>query len=169
MHVKTESSWIKHLDFIGVDLLCLNITFVLAYFLRCGIHNMYVSKIYRELILVTIILHFCVVFFKNYYSGILNRGYFDEFKKVLFHNAILTSLIFSYLFIMQRGSAYSRIVLVSFFLMNTIAMYMMHIILKYIQRKREVSEVHTQKILVISTPELINEAIDKIMDGPDKR
>lgn len=169
MHVKTESSWIKHLDFIIADLLCLNATFVLAYFLRCGIHNVYASKIYRELILITIFLHFCVIFFRNYYSGILKRGYFDEFKKVLFHNVILTALIFSYLFIMQRGSAYSRIVLVSFFLMNTIAMYMIHIILKYVQRKKEVSEVYAQKILVISTPHLVNEAINKIIDGPDKK
>lgn len=34
MHKKNASDWRKHLDFIVVDIICLHIAFLLAYFLR---------------------------------------------------------------------------------------------------------------------------------------
>lgn len=79
MHIRTPNSWIKHLDFIFADLLCLNATLLLAYFLRSGIKNMYALSGYRMLVIVMMILHFCIAFFSDYYSGILGRGYFIEF------------------------------------------------------------------------------------------
>ena len=100
MHIRTKNSWIKHLDFIIVDLLCLNATFLFAYFLRNrGISNMYAEREYRMIVIVAIILHFCISFFSNYYSGILKRGYFQEFKKVVIHNAELAGLLFGFMFI----------------------------------------------------------------------
>lgn len=169
MHVRVKNSWIKHFDFIIADLLCLNITFFFAYFLRHRTWDMYLNNGYRSLVIITMILHFCVMLFSNYYSGILSRGYLNEFKKVLIHNMVLTGLIFSYMFIVQLSASYSRIMIVSFFLLDTVAMYMIHIILKYIQRKSGKQEVFKQKILVVSTPKMAEEAISKIMSGPDKK
>ncbi len=168
MHIRARNSWVKHLDFIFADLICINITFLFAYFLRFGIHNMYAMENYRNIIIVAMILHFCVSFFSNCYSGILNRGYFQEFKKVFFHNVKLVGILFAYMFATQSGSTYSRIMLVSFFLMDTLAMYALHICLKYVLKKRGVSEAVQQKALVVSKPELVEEAIRKITDGPDK-
>ncbi|MFQ9516357.1 MAG: sugar transferase [Eubacterium sp.] len=167
MHVR-KNSWMKHLDFILADLLCINVTFLLAYFSRCGFHNMYAHNGYRNLVIIAMIMHFCISFFRNYYSGILHRGYFDEFRIVVVHNILLIGLLFAYMFVLQLGNSYSRIVLVSFFLMDIITMYLTHIVLKYIQRKHVVQETKQQKILVVSTPELIEETIEKVMDGPDK-
>lgn len=167
MYVR-KKGWIKHLDFIFADLICINITFLFAYFLRCGFHNMYAIPGYRMLLVVAMILHFCISFFSNYYSGILNRGYFDEFRIVVLHNIALIGLLFAYLFVLQIGNKYSRIVLIAFLLMNVITMYLTHITLKYMQRKRIIQEYRQQRILIFSTPELAEEAIDKIMDGPDK-
>lgn len=170
MHIRTKNSWIKHLDFIIVDLLCLNATFLFAYFLRNrGISNMYAERGYRMIVIVAIILHFCISFFSNYYSGILKRGYFQEFKKVVIHNAELAGLLFGFMFITQVSNALSRIIIVAFFLMDTIAMYLVHIIMKKIlQRKVSVQESRQTKVLLFSTPELAAESIEKIMEGPDK-
>lgn len=169
MHVRVRNSWIKHFDFIIADLVCLNLIFLFTYFLRHRKWDMYLNNDYRNLVIVVVILHLCVMFFSNFYSGILSRGYLDEFKKVLIHNVALTGLMFAYLFGVQLSDIYSRIMLVSFFFMDTVAMYMVHIILKYIQRKSGKQEVFKQKILVIATPKLAEEAVSKIISGPDKK
>ena len=43
MYVK-KNSWVKHLDFILADLLCINLTLLIAYFLRNGVRNVYALK-----------------------------------------------------------------------------------------------------------------------------
>ena len=168
MHIKDKNSWMKHFDFILADLLCLNVTFLFAYFLRSGIHNMYRLEGYRMLVVVMMILHFCIVFFTNYYSGILNRGYFNEFKKVFIHNIVLVALLFAYMFILQTGNSYSRIVVISFLFMDTITMYLVHISLKHFLKKRGVNEYKQQNILIIADTELAEDSVKKVMDGPDK-
>jgi exopolysaccharide biosynthesis polyprenyl glycosylphosphotransferase len=167
MYVK-KNGWIKHLDFILADLLCINLTFLLAYFLRCGFHNMYALSGYRMIILVAMILHFCISFFSNYYSGILKRGYIKEIKMVILHNIVLIGALFAYMFVLQIGDNYSRIVLVAFFFMNIITMYIVHITLKYILRKRVVQIAKQQRLLVVTTAKLAQETIERLMDGPDK-
>lgn len=90
MHIK-KSSWIKHFDFILADLICLNITFNLAYWLRHGIANVYEIKDYRMIMIMIMVLHFCITYFSNWYSGILKRGYFGEFQKVFIYNLEIDS------------------------------------------------------------------------------
>ena len=85
MYVK-KNSWVKHLDFILADLLCINLTLLIAYFLRNGVRNVYALKEYRTLLFAIMALHFCISFFSNTYSDILRKGYFQEFKRVLVHN-----------------------------------------------------------------------------------
>ena len=94
MHIK-KSSWIKHFDFILADLICLNITFNLAYWLRHGIANVYEIKDYRMIMIMIMVLHFCITYFSNWYSGILKRGYFGEFQKVFIYNLEMIAVVFS--------------------------------------------------------------------------
>lgn len=167
MHIRVKNSWIKHWDFILADFLCLNVTFLFAYFLRSGINNMYALSGYRMLVIVMIIMHFCIIFFSNCYSGILSRGYFDEFRKVFVHNVELVGLLLAYMFVLQIGNVYSRIVLISFLFMDTLTMYLVHISLKYFLKKHGVNELRKKNILIISDADLAEESIKKVVNGPD--
>lgn len=81
----------------------------------------------------------------------------------------LTLLVFAYMFIGQLGNEYSRIMLIAFFPMDTIMMYLGHIIWKYALRKKGKWEVSEQKILIVTTPEFAEQAVNKITTGPDKK
>lgn len=169
MHARAKSSWIKHLDFIFADLICLNVTFLFAYCLRNrGIYNIYADRDYRMLVIVAMILHFCISFFSNHYSKILKRGYFLEFKKVFFHNIELTGFLLAFMFVVQLSNSFSRIIIAAFFVMDTIAMYFVHIIMKYIYGKSTVRESKQTNVLLFSTLELAPESIEKIMQGADR-
>ncbi len=168
MHVK-KSSWIKHFDFILADLVCLNITFNLAYWLRHGVANIYDIRDYRMVVIMIMILHFCISYFSNCYSGILRRGYFIEFQKVLIYNAEMIALVFSYLFIMQISIQYSRLILISFFLLNTLGMYLVHISLKKIISSNDRLAGHNRiKILLLADDKLAEQSIKLVQNGHDK-
>ena len=168
MHLK-KNSWLKHWDFILVDLLCLNLTFLFAYWLRLGFGNMYRLFEYRRMVILILALHFCIAFFSNCYSGILRRGYLRELKVVITYNVELIGLMFAYLFIIQRGGSYSRVILVGFFFMNIIAMYLMHIILKKIYGLIYLKDSKNKpKLLILASEDRVEQAIKKLQNGPDK-
>lgn len=168
MHIR-KSSWIKHLDFIFADLICLNITFNFAYWLRHGVTNIYAIRDYRMVIIMIMILHFCITYFSNWYSGILKRGYFNEFQKVLAYNLEMIGVLFSYLFVMQISYQYSRVILVGYFFINTICMYMVHITLKKIINDNEgMAKRNRTKILLLVSEDLAENSVQLVLDGHDK-
>ncbi len=169
MHVRVKNSWIKHLDFIVADLVAINITFLLAYFLRLHVWDLYMHDVYRSLIIVLMILHLSLALLSNFYSGILGRGYLNELKKVIGHNLVLTGLLFFYMFAVQVSNDVSRIMLISFFLLDTILMYLWHIVMKYYLRKRGGRITEKKKVLVVTSSDFAKKAIRKLTEGPDKR
>lgn len=167
MHTE-KSSWLKHWDFIVADLICLNITFLCAYWLRNGFRNMYALSGYRMLVFVAIILQLFISFSSNNYSGILRRGYLKEFKVVLVQNIELIAFMFGYMFVLQIGEQFSRIMLLAFFFMNTLAIYLAHIILKKIYKNKNTTGEGQIKMLVVSSEKYAGETIEKLLNGTDK-
>lgn len=167
MHLK-KNGWLKHWDFILVDVLCLNLTFLAAYWIRLGFGNMYAEQDYRMMVILATALHFCIAFFTNCYSGILKRGYFNELRIAVVYNVELFGLMLAYLFVMQKGDIYSRTILIGFFFLNTIAVYMWHIIMKKIHQLHEKDTADKRKILIIANEKDVENVIEKIKTGPDK-
>ena len=80
MYNGTSNKWTKHFDFIIVDVICINVAFFLATLIYSGSGHMYNTSLYRNVTISLTLIHFCVAFFRNGYSGILRRGYLKEIK-----------------------------------------------------------------------------------------
>ena len=93
MYKIATSSWMKHFDFMVIDIISLELAFMLAYILRFGWELPYTTKIYAILGVIIPIFHVFIVFFTEEYTGVLRRGYLKEFKAVLRHNCILIALL----------------------------------------------------------------------------
>ena len=52
MYRKKSNGWFKHFDFIIIDLLCVQFSYVLAYFFRHGLTNLYEVELYRNMALM---------------------------------------------------------------------------------------------------------------------
>ena len=81
MHIKSKYRWMKHLDFIIIDAILLNVSMILAYVIRTRNFKMFLHSEYRSIAVIVTILHLLIVLFSSTYSDILYRGYFTEFKK----------------------------------------------------------------------------------------
>lgn len=170
MHEKARKSWIKHLDFIIVDILFLFLSIWSSYFLRNGSKGIFWDSKYRTLMIIAVLVHMCVALSMNFYSGIVKRGYFIEFRKVIAHNMIVFGMILLYMFTLKEGETYSRAILISSFITNTVLMYITHCINKKICRTRRDKGTYRgskNKMVVATTEKLAEGTLKSLANGPD--
>lgn len=112
MYKKSPKGWLKHIDFMLIDYVCLQIAFLLAYWVKHGIRSPYVEGPYRRMAVMITFFELFVAFFCESYKDILKRGKIQEGIAVVKHVVVLMLLSTFYLFILQEGDSYSRSALV---------------------------------------------------------
>ena len=161
MYRKNTKGWLKHIDFIILDLICLQIAFVLAYSIRHGNIHLYNDFLYRNMAIIIELIDLMVLLLFGTLKGVLKRGHYKEFVKTLNHVLIVGLLAVLYLFAIQKGIMFSR-----FVLFLAIAIYL---VLTYIVRevwkvhiKKGVNNGNRRKLLIVSSSDIANLVIDNI-------
>ena len=166
MYKKSPQGWLKHWDFILVDIICLQLAFVVAYFVRMGFGNPYSDQMYRTVALVFVLCQIVVMFLGQSYQDILRRGYYIEFTKTAKHVLMVILLSVLYLFATQQAVNYSRLTL-----FYTAFLYLCFDYVGRVWRKKYVLKMNATKkkeksmVVVVSLSEA-RETIEKILSGP---
>ena len=113
MYERSAEGWAKHLDFILLDMICLEISLVLAYMLRHGIHNPLTIDSYRNLSIVVLFLDFALLLLLETLKNVLKRGAQTEVARTVRHAVLLTLVLIAYLFAIHDGHDYSRVTIFS--------------------------------------------------------
>lgn len=108
MYRKNSSGWVKHIDFIILDLLCVQLAFYLSYVLRQGDWNPYVVPLYRNMAIFVELADIIIIFLFESYKNVLKRGYYKEFATSVKQAVMLLLIVSLYLISVQDGNAYSR-------------------------------------------------------------
>ena len=116
MYEKARNSWLKHLDFIVLDLLCLQLSFSLSYFILQHLTFAYSVIFYRYQAIVLVILQLLIVFFTQPYKDIVRRGPYKEFVKTIQNAFFIMFADIVYLFAVHQIIMISR----RFFVMITL-------------------------------------------------
>ena len=96
MYRKKGREWTKHVDFMLLDILCIQLAFIAAYIFRFGISNPYMDKDYRILGIAFLFIDFVVEIVADSFKNVLKRGYFDEFISTCKH-VILVEVVTTFL------------------------------------------------------------------------
>ena len=103
MYQKENSSWVKHADFTICDMLCLQLAFILAYWLKNGINQPYHIELYRNVAVVMIFIQLIATFFNESFSGVLRRGALEELKKTFEQCTLVCFLALAYMFLTKSA------------------------------------------------------------------
>lgn len=106
MYKKSAEGWLKHWDFILLDIICLQLSFVIAYYLRQGDGNLYSDHLYSGVAISFILCQIAVMFFSQSYQGILKRGYYAEFTKTVKHVCMVMLLSMAYLLLPSNRNSF---------------------------------------------------------------
>ena len=158
MQIREKYTWLKHLDFMIVDLISLFISFVLSYWLKFGRIDFVVSDAWMRLLLIILLLNIVITLFTSPYSGIFRRSYYMEIERALelaVLNLVATSVL---IYLFKMGESFSREV---FFVMYGIY-FVLSLLMKYIWKKLLVS-----KRITIKSPKTVSLFI--VTDGKNVR
>lgn len=166
MYKKSPQGWLKHWDFILLDIFCLQLAFVVAYLVRQGLENPYSDQIYRTVAFVFMLCQIVVMFLGQSYQDILKRGYYIEFTKTAKHVLMVMLLSVLYLFATQQAVSYSRLTL-----FYTAFLYLCFDYVGRVWHKENVLKKNATKkkeksmVVVVSLAEA-KETIEKILSAP---
>ena len=153
MYKREKKSWLKHLDFIIADLICLQAAFIIAYMFRLGWHLPYSSEPYERLAVVMVLIDLCVVFFFEPYNGILRRGKFQEVNACITYTTIIFACILIYMVATKQTEIYSRKVIFAYWLIAMLFVYMERVCLKKLIRSRLRKEKNLSVMILLTTAE----------------
>ena len=136
MYRQRTTGWLKHLDFMLLDLFALQISFLLACKIRHGWDSPGLPWEYWGVNLTLICADLLVLFFSESLRDILRRGLWKELVQCAKSAGVVTLFSVFYLFSVQAGIVYSRMVCILtgglYFLLN----YLIRISWKRIIRNR---------------------------------
>lgn len=111
MYQKSTKGWMKHYDFILLDLLSLQAAFIIAYMIRHGVRSPYVVPTYRNMAVYLIITDMVVLLLFETMKSVIKRGYYRELAATLRQVIMVELLSCLYLFTFRESNGYSRSVL----------------------------------------------------------
>jgi FlaA1/EpsC-like NDP-sugar epimerase len=162
MYKLANSGWLKHFDFMVIDIFLLEAAFIISYMIRFGFSSPFATAIYAVLGVILPILHIFIVFFTEEYSGILRRGYLKELKAVLKHNSILVAMVTFYMFMTQQSMDYSRSMLFTFWGINIVFQWAGRAFLKKVLLMAYSNERNLSYMLVVTSKAVAERTINQL-------
>lgn len=74
MYRKKGREWTKHVDFMLLDILCIQLAFIAAYIFRFGTGNPYMDRDYRIFGIAFLLIDFFVEIVSDSFKNVLKRG-----------------------------------------------------------------------------------------------
>ena len=164
MYRKKGRGWTKHIDFMLLDVLCMQIAFIVSYIWHFGLGNPYIDKDYRILAVAFLLIDFFVEIVSDAFKNVLKRGYLDELIATCKHVALVEIITTFFLFTTQMGEIYSRM---SYYIMIPIYIlvsYLGRVVLKKIVKKRNFAS-SKKSLFVIAPEKLLEETLHGLKEN----
>ena len=110
MHQRKKGRWLKHLDFMMLDVAVVEIVFQVICHFRMRMMGWRYTPVYRSTQIVLLMLAFFVVALLPLHKNILKRGPLHELGESLRYISILAVGIMLYHFLTKSGTSFSRAV-----------------------------------------------------------
>lgn len=164
MYVTSSSKWLKHGDFLILDLVFLQVAFMFAYYLRNNQLIPYEVELYREVAFVITGASIATGYLGESYEEILRRGYWKEFKLLTKHVVIVTAVVAGYLILIKKTAEFSRAVLILYPIISILLLYPVRLGYKHIIRKRASNSFASKRLALVASIENYDKMIDVFLD-----
>ena len=161
---RKPSSRIKHIDFIIIDLLALELSFITSYLLRFS-RDFDTPANYTQLNIYALLIYIVLIFIIPFHSGILKRGHFAEFYMVLFQDIAEFAAIILLLFALQTIQIHSRIFVGTFFLLNLFLQFLARVFWKKFVIRRMSKSGNKIHVIIVTYRESAQFMVDKLTAG----
>ena len=161
MYKRNAQGWSKHIDFMALDVIVLQLAYMLAYYLRKE-GWVYAESDYKKLGILLIFADVLVIVLNNSLHDVLKRGYLKEAFAHVKHSIYILAVIVIYFFSSQLGEVYSRLVLGFTFVFYVLFGYCVRIIWKFILTHTSFRREHNN-MLVVTTIDTADSILSRLL------
>ena len=150
--------YIGYLDFILIDLICLTIAFISAYYLKFDNFNAFEKQEWSSLFVIICCINLIVMFCVNPYRGILKRRYYLQAKKEITLFGYQVALVCMFFYVLKIGTIFSREMMITMYVIY----FVISQTIKYFYKKiknheisfiRKVEQVNKDKKEIVKVKE----------------
>ncbi len=164
MYKRESEGWLKHFDFMLLDMLCLQIAFILAYYISGHGNTPYSSILYRNMSILIEVINFVVLFMCNTLKGVLKRDNYREFSVTIQHVIIVGGVWILYLFLIKESEEYSRLACVFTFSIYTFMTYIVRVMWKKMLKERVISR-KDRTLLIVTSSSIASSVIHNVREN----
>ena len=168
MNRKHTKGWMKHGDFIVIDIIILQLCYLLTFWLFHGITSPYTNDTFQYLALLMFLAQVIVILFSSHYRSIIRRKGVEELIADLVYTIEIMAITLIFLFAVKRSSEFSRLqvfVTAGMFLIIDFGM-------KQLNKKRIIQALkrdrNQRRLVLVTSPEYVEEAIRKLTKAGTK-
>ena len=158
MYRKDSEGWLKHADFIVLDMICLQLAYVLAYAISGYGFNPYETIIYRNMAVFLELADLVMIFAYGTMKSVLKRGYYRDFVVTLNHAIMVGALAILYLFLLQQGQDFSRLTLMLTIIGYLVMTYVVRELWKKLLRK-QMKDGGERKLLIVTSEDVAEQVV----------
>lgn len=161
MYRKESEGWFKHLDFILIDMICLQLAFYLAYVMNGLGVNPYANLVYRNVAIVLELSDLAAIFMLDSLCHVVQRGRYREFVSTLGNVSAVGLLGMAYLFATQQGGSYSRLTFAITVILYLALSYLTRLLWKKIVISGKY-ETNSRSLMIVTTKAKAEEVVKSI-------
>ncbi|MDO4616903.1 MAG: sugar transferase [Lachnospiraceae bacterium] len=162
MYKKSVSSWLKHWDFMVMDILVLHLCVLLSFDLIWNEGIPYMNMRFRTIALLFLLCQLAVMFFTQPYKGILKRGNAAELGLSLRHTlSVLASYVIA-TFVLHQQHIFSRRFIAACMVLYAAATFLTRFGLKkFVMHRLRITKTKSAMV-VITTSSMIKDVINNL-------
>ena len=162
MYRKDSLYWLKHVDFIILDVICLQLSYLIA----CGVTDNaspYGTNLYRTFALLLVVGDLLVAVMFNTFKNVLKRGLYVEFVVTLKHTLVLLFMAIFSLFLVKKTGNISRLIVgITFVVYFIFTLIVRRIWKKHLINRRNTNTKINKSLFIITTNNIVEEVIHNV-------
>ena len=169
MYERTKSRWFKHFDFMLLDMLVIELTYLLVCYLRMK-NNWYLfTNLYQSMRIYIILFDFIIVCTVPVHKNILKRKMPQELWESVKNISFLLIGMNLYLYFVQQSYFFSRSVFTLFWVLTSCFVWLERTLYKEILRKKLLKKGNLPHMLLITTRKRMHTTAEKMILHSENR
>ncbi len=162
MQKKKIPSWLKHWDFEILDIICIEVAFLVAYVFRHPDEYQALEDIYLKMGGSLFMIGIIVAIVFQGYKGILHRNKWQEITAVIRHVTLVYTVFLIYEYLLKEAEVLSRTVYLLGWGISLVLCYGIRVIWKKIVRRRLVTERIKHQVMLITSEQDAQKSLEEL-------
>lgn len=159
MYRRDSANWLKHIDFVLLDLLCLQLAYWLSFHLSGHGSAAYDGALNRSVALLLLVTDAALLFSQCTLKNVLKHGIYKDFLLTLKHSFLLGAITVIWLFAVQRGQNYSRLAFFTMIVLYIVISYAVRELWKHHLQKKLGNDGGRSSILLVATEDIAEKVV----------